>query len=58
MTIHGHIKGNIVEIDEIKKLNWKPGTYFFDIEIYYTLTDQTDTYVEGTMPVIQDTTYD
>jgi hypothetical protein len=57
LTLNG-VDNNIVEIDEIKNLNWNSGTYFYDIEITYTLTGKIFTYVEGTMNVIQDTTYD
>jgi len=49
--------GSTIEIDEIKKIDWKVGKHFFDIEVYYILTDTTDTYIEGTQEIIQDTTH-
>jgi hypothetical protein len=49
---------NVVEVDQILALDWDADLYFYEIAITTTATGVINTYVEGTMKVLQNTTGD
>ncbi len=54
ITVTNAVNG-VMEIDAFTPVAWAADTYFYDVEI--TLADTTiNTYVEGTVKILQDTT--
>ena len=55
ITVEDAVNGIFVW-DEITELDWSVGTYNWDVEITFA-SGRIKTYVEGTMSVVQDTTF-
>ena len=55
ITVEDAVNGIFVW-DEITPLDWAVGTYNWDVEISF-LSGKIKTYVEGTIAVVQDTTF-